>query len=244
MWSGQGTDQLCVRPLAAWDRRCVPVAEGVEYAFFSPDGRRIGFVTTSGELKAFDLDSDQITEVSDRASYLGGTWHPDGNSIIFNRQYTEGLWRIPATGGTPTVLTTPDSENELGHFWPQVLPDGNTVIFTRYGTSVDGSQISALQLDSGEIIPLKEGVVFGRYVNTGHLLYVRFHTLWAAPFDLERLEITGVERPVQEDVFFDITDVQSNFAVSSTGTLAYIPSASLRELVGCGRHRSIWNGWR
>ena len=226
-----GIDQLCVRPLAEWESRCIPEAEGVGYVFFSPDGRRVGFPTRSGSLKVVDLDTELITQVADVASSLGGAWHPDGNSIIFNRTYNEGLWRVPSAGGTPTVLTTPDSENELGHFWPQVLPDGNTVIFTRYAAPLEESQIAALHLDSGEISPLKEGVVFGRYVDTGHLLFVRLDTLIAAPFDLERLEITGAEQPVQEDVFFDIGDVQSDFAVSRNGTLAYIPSASLRELV-------------
>ena len=226
-----GVDHLCVHPLDAWEARCTPVPEGMEYAFFSPDARRVGFVTVSSKLKILDLESGLVTDVVDVASSLGGIWHPDGESIIFNPRYTEGLSRVPVTGGTPTVLTTRDPDRELGHFWPQVLPDGNTVIFTRYAAPLENSRVSALYLDTGEIVPLKEGVVFGRYVDTGHLLYVRFDTVWAAPFDLERLEFTGPEQPVQEGVFFAIGDVHSSFDVSRNGTLAYIPSASLRELV-------------
>ena len=131
----------------------------------------------------------------------------------------------------PPVLTTRDPDRELGHFWPQVLPDGNTVIFTRYAAPLENSRVSALHLDTGEVVPLQEGVVFGRYVDTGHLLYVRFDTVWAAPFDLERLEFTGPEQPVQEGVFLALGDVHSSFDVSRNGTLAYIPSTALRELV-------------
>ena len=225
-----GVDNLCVRPLDAWESRCIPVTDGVDYAFFSPDGRRVGFSTGQDQLNAVDLDTGRIIEISDIPDSLGAAWHPDGDSIIINRRFNEGLWTVPATGGTPSELTIKEPD-ELGHLWPQVLPDGNTVIFTRYVVPIEDSRVSALRLDSGVITTLKEGVVFGRYIDSGHLLYVRFNTLWAAPFDLERLEITGAEQPVQEDVFFRLGSILSGFDVARNGTLAYIPSESERELV-------------
>ncbi len=230
-----GAYQLCIRYLASWESQCTPMAGPVELVFFSPDGQRLGFVILADQMKILEIGSGRITDIADQASTLGAAWHPDGDTIISNRRYTEGLSRISASGGEPEPLTTPDSEGELGHFWPQVLPDGKSLIFTRFTSPPERSEISALDLDTLTVKTLREGVVFGRYIDTGdltgHLLYVRYDTLFAAPFDLERMEVIGDEQAVQEGVFFRLADVQSDFAVSGNATLAYIPSAAPRELV-------------
>jgi len=226
-----GIDRICIRALDEWESQCIAGTEGARDPFFSPDGRQIGFSGENFEgLKVIDLDTGTTTELADRSA-MGASWHPDGDSIIFNRNFAQGLSRIPATGGTATILTTPDAEKELGHWWPQILPDGKTVIFSVYATPVDNARVAALRLDSGEIVTLQSGALFGRYVDTGHLLFVRSDTLMAAPFDLESLEVTGPERAVLKDVFFNLNDGESAFAISRNGTLAYLPSAALRELV-------------
>ena len=49
------------------------------------------------------------------------------------------------------MLTAPDtSRAELGHWWPQVLPDGDHILFTAYretseATEAIGSRITAIQ---------------------------------------------------------------------------------------------------
>ena len=41
-----------------------------------------------------------------------------------------GLLRVPASGGTPALLTTADhSRGERGHAWPQALPRGGFLYF-------------------------------------------------------------------------------------------------------------------
>jgi hypothetical protein len=38
---------------------------------------------------------------------------------------------VPAAGGVPQQITTLDSsKGEIGHDWPEILPDGKTVLFT------------------------------------------------------------------------------------------------------------------
>ena len=59
------------------------------------------------------------------------------------------------------------------------------------------------------------------YVESGHIVYGRGNTLFAAPFDLERLAITGPSVPVVENVCTVIDSGVAGFSVARDGTLAY-----------------------
>ena len=63
----------------------------------------------------------------------GASWVDDTTIIVAvaAADPTTGLLRVPAGGGEPTVLTTPDqAHGELGHWFPSVLPGGRAVLFT------------------------------------------------------------------------------------------------------------------
>ena len=63
-----------------------------------------------------------------------------------------------------------------------------------------------------------------QFVSSGHLLFARDGTVFAVPFDPERLEATGREMPVLSDVQMDIAAGQiGELVVSRNGTLAYVP---------------------
>ena len=75
-------------------------------------------------------------------------------------------------GGDARLLTTPDSSKaELGHWWPQLLPDGDHAIFTAYRTPPETSTIEVLSIRTGARRVLLTGGMYGFYVPTGHLLY-------------------------------------------------------------------------
>jgi serine/threonine-protein kinase len=80
-------------------------------------------------------------------------------------------------------------------------------------------------LRSGERKTLIEGGSDARYLPTGHLVYALGGTLFAVPFDLRRLEVTGGPVPIVEGVKRGITRAGgiAQFSVSSTGSLVYIP---------------------
>ena len=228
--SSDGSDRLCVRELETGDTQCVTDSGPFSNPFFAPGGTQVGFVGGGGILSSIDLVTGLRTTITEPAD-LGASWHPDGDSIVFNPSFDQGLWIVPATGGNPELLTTPDYERELGHWWPQILSDGDSVIFTRYASPIANSEIAVLQLDTNEVDTLVPGAMFGRYVDTGHLLFLRSGTLMAVPFDLTNREATGPEVAVQEDVYFNVLNAEAAFTVSKNGTFAYIPSASSRELV-------------
>ena len=61
-------------------------------------------------------------DLGERLAAGGAYWARDG-TIVFTPVYSDGLFRIPAEGGQPERLSSPDRKTqELGHWWPQVLP--------------------------------------------------------------------------------------------------------------------------
>ena len=96
-------------------------------------------------------------------------------------------------------------------------------MFTAYRTPIERATIEVLSISSGERKVLLTGGVYGFYVPTGHLLFAVGETIRAVPFDLERLEVSGVPVPVVDDVAMNLTDGAAAFDVSETGTLAYLP---------------------
>ena len=68
---------------------------------------------------------------------------------------------------------------------------------------------------------------YGRYVPSGHLIYMQQGTLFAVRFDLDRLETIGQAVPALEGVGANpAVTGGAQLAVSSEGTLVYVPGAA------------------
>jgi serine/threonine-protein kinase len=157
------------------------------------------------------------------ADWAGGSWGRNGR-LVYTQAYNTGLWIVSEGGGDARMLTRPDSsKGELGHWWPQVLPDGDHVLFTAYRTPLEQATIEVLKISSGERRIVLTGGVYGSYVATGHLLFAVGESIRAGPFDLEALQTSGLPRTVVDDVAMNLTDGAAAFDVSETGTLAYLP---------------------
>ncbi len=134
---------------------------------------------------------------------------------------------VSEAGGDERMLTAPDTANgELGHWWPQILPDGDHIIFTAYRTPIERATIEVFSIKTGKRKVLFTGGVFGFYVPSGHLLYAAGEAIRAVSFDLDRLEVTGTALPVVDSVAMNPTDGAAAFDVSENGTLAYMPVSS------------------
>jgi hypothetical protein len=158
----------------------------------------------------------------------GATWGQDG-TIIFAPAVFSGLLRIPAAGGPAEPLTKLDeAKGEKTHRWPQWLPDGRSVLFTvRSDASPDyeGASVEVLRVDTGERKVVHRGGYYARYVPAGHVLYVQNGTLFAPPLDLKRLELTGSQMPVLEDLETNPGEGSAQYGVSDNGLLTYLPRA-------------------
>jgi serine/threonine-protein kinase len=128
------------------------------------------------------------------------------------------------------------TKKEVNHFLPQVLPDGQSVLFTIATSekSFNDATIVVQSLATGERHVLVEGGTCGRYVPSGHLLFGRSNSLYAVPFDLNRLAVTGTPVEMLSGVVLEQTRGPSHFACSNNGTLIYLPggeSIDLNELI-------------
>ena len=224
--------QLYVRALDELTATPMAGTEGASSPFFSPDGRWVGF-WTGGALKKTSIGgSGPPTTICETPMVYGASWGAD-DTIIFARQ-TEGLWRVPAAGGTAQSLAKPDTQKgELKYLLPQILPDGGAVLFTVTHTPLptwDDTEIVAQSLATGERTVVIRGGADGRYLRSGHLLYLRRGTLMGAPFDLGRREVTGGAVALIADVMqagntpAEAADSGAGqFSVSDTGSLLYVP---------------------
>ncbi len=147
-----------------------------------------------------------------------GNWGPS-DRIIFSDQ---NLWQVAAGGGVPESITTLDfDEQEIAHLWPEILPDGNAVLFTVSSRSKP-DRIDVLSLETRRRHSLLEGSRL-HYVANGILLYTRGSSLWAVSFDPQQLQVTGSEVLVMQD------EIAVNDFSMAGGMLVYRAARELRK---------------
>ena len=222
----QGSNRLYVRKVDELESRRVPGTDGAIDPFFSPDGQWIGFFVGQKLMKVALAGGlpQTIWELDPLAAPSGASWSPD-DSVVFAKPGA-GLWRVPSAGGTPTPVTTLNS-NEANHLWPDVLPGGKAVLFT--AVTVTGEpQIYAQSLETGQRRALGAGVA-AHYLPSGHVVYGQGGSLFAVPFDAERLEVAGKPVKVVDNVLRkgDAAVGVPQAAFSRVGSLAFVPTTSL-----------------
>jgi serine/threonine protein kinase/Tol biopolymer transport system component len=225
--AGADGERIHLRRLDSLESKPLQGTEGAQSPFFSPDGKWLGFAV-EGAIKKIAVDGGvpfAVAPLGDNPR--GAGWASDG-SIVFTPSTTQGLVRLPATGGAQRTVTSLDAEkNERTHRWPQVLPGGQAAIYTVGSRdspeNYEDARIEAVSLDTGKRTVLFEGASMARYVPPGYLLCARKGTLMAMPFDAQQLTVTGSPFPALSGVLMTRNSGAAHFAVSESGTLVYIP---------------------
>jgi len=188
--------------------------------FFSPDGQWVAFFV-GGKLQKISVNGGSAITLCSAPYGAGGSWGEDG-SIISSLGLVTGLSRIPSAGGSSRPITELQS-GEVTHRWPQILPGGKAVLFTALNTTTgfDAANIEVSSLVDHRAKTVVRGGTFGRYLPSGHLIYVNRGTLFAVPFDVDRLEVRGTPVPILEQVGYTSAYGSAQFDFSETGTLVY-----------------------
>jgi Tol biopolymer transport system component len=194
--------------------------QGAYAPFFSPDGQWVAFFTTE-KLQKISVEGGSAITLCNATNGRGGSWGEDGN-IIGTLSLNGGMSRIPSAGGPPTPVTDLQS-GESTHRWPQILPGGKAVLFTASTTAVgfDAANIEVMSLADHHRKTLVRGGTFGRYLPSGHLVYMNRGTLFAVPFDVDRLEVRGTPSPVLDQVGYNAGQGSAQLDFSQNGTLIY-----------------------
>ena len=232
----QAKPQIYLRRMDRMDATPVGGTEGGISPFLSPDDRWIGF-WEGGKLKRVSVAGGVPATVCDAALLFGAHWAPD-NTIVFCSGVSLGLSRVSAEGGRPEVLTVPDkAKEEDNHRLPHCLPDGRGVLFTVMRHWFDlQPRLALLDLETGKWRVLIEDAADGRYVRTGHLVFLRQGMLMGIAFDLDRLEVKGQAVPAVANVMqaLNITGFGANtaagqYGVSDSGWLVHVPGGILPD---------------
>jgi serine/threonine-protein kinase len=230
-----GRDQVFIRRMDRLTPEPVAGTEDADLPFLSPDGDWLGFAS-EGKLKKVPLNGGQPVVICDAPDPRGASWGDDG-TILVAPNNAGALYRVRASGGTLEPVTKPDSSRkEDGHRWPRLLPGSKTALFSVQPQSGRESQriIEGLNLVTGERKTLVEGGSYPVYAE-GFLFYGRAGQILAAPFDPDRLEITGDPEPVLDDVRMDPKNTGLVFFdVSTVGTGVYVagfPKPRERSLI-------------
>ena len=155
------------------------------------------------------------------------------------------LKRVPAAGGAPAAFGTL-GQGALTQRWPQVLPGGTRLLYTEHSAAAgfDTANLVVAPLSGGAPTIVLRGGYYGRYLSSqpgaltagraspqrsdaGHLIYMNQGTLFAVPFDLDRLTTLGPAVPAIEGIATNAASFGgAQLATSTDGTIIYVPGGA------------------
>jgi len=214
-------DQMEAEPIRGTDG-----AGGSRASTFSPDNEWIAF-HGDNSLKKVAVTGGAPVTLSAMAAPYGISWDRDDRILV--GMGPAGVLEFPAAGGEGEVVI----EVEGGEFAqsPQLLPGDEWVLFTLRPDAANTwseSQIVVESLVTKERRVLINGGTDGRYVSTGHIVYVQEGILLAVRFDIEAIEATPGPVPIIENVAMARgTTGVAHYSVSDSGMLVYVSAFDL-----------------
>ena len=216
--------RLWMKPRRESEANPLGGTEGGQNVVYSPDGRSIAFVAGT-ELKMRPLGDGSTLTLAEGLSAVGPAsmnavaWLDDG-TILYEAPGAT-LMRVPEVGGRADTIAvfTDHGFTNLAFAGPLPRSPGALVALCS-GPCAGGISLGVVDFGADTTRLLLDGVVRGWYTPTGHLMYVRTDgAVFAAPFDLGTLELTGPGIPLFEGVQVNVSTPE--LAVGSDGTVLY-----------------------
>jgi serine/threonine protein kinase len=213
--------KLWIKRQGQLDPVSMPGTEKSISPVFSPDGQWIAFIA-DGTLKKVRVAGGAAVTLADSAAPpgYGLAWLDDG-TIILPSLIGDRFRRVGPDGGPATVVLADSAMRGLGLLNANAIPHARGVFFVACTSGCVTNTLQVLDLRTGRHKVLVPDGIAGWYLPTGHLLYVRKDgSALVAPFDLNRLEITGPAIPVFDGVL--VIGGVPRLAVAPTGSLIYV----------------------
>src|SRR5262245_100614 len=192
------------------------------YLAWSPDSQSLAFVANDEVRRVSVFESRSPTTICKVPPALRGTnrrigalaWSDDGSVILFSR-YGNGIFEVPARGGTPTRVTDEDHADDI------VLigtPRGRAIAFATLKAGTHYLVVRTPEGERREITSLETSWPELVYLPTGHILFrknpVESPSLWALPFSPTTLTATGGA--------FMVEGSGQGMSIARDGTLVYL----------------------
>jgi serine/threonine-protein kinase len=203
----------------------IPGTERATNPAFSPDGDWLAFVADQ-RLRKLRVSTGAIVTLADSAAsgFGGAAWLDDG-TIVYIPPDLNRLIRVSAAGGPGTVVMDNKELQGIGLGYPHPLPHARGVLFQGCTSGCVTMSLRVLDLKTGTQKLLVNEAAEGWYLPSGHLLYtLRSGTALVAPFDLDRLEVTGTAVPVIERVL--VLNGFAQLVWSPSGSMVYASGQS------------------
>jgi serine/threonine protein kinase len=218
--SANGSSMLWLRSLDSIDAQPLKGTEGVTYAFWSADGKNIGFMAR-GKLQRVDPADGSVRLIYEPVEEPpgGATWNAN-DVVVFAPGTEKSLYRVAASGGTATPL--PGTTSEVA-YWPHFLPDGDHFLYLReYAGELNGVYVGSLSSSQTKlVVPRVRDFDTSRVEYAeGNLYVARGPAFYRIPFDPKALEVRGEAVKIDDDVQF-YSPGRASFSVSTHGTIVY-----------------------
>ena len=185
-----GIEQLFIHSRDQFETLPIPGTENGKNQCISPDGEWIAF-TVARVLKKIPIAGGQPITLCESGAGRSVSWGPD-DTIVFT-DLSSRLSSIPASGGAPRSVTDFQNDENV-HRGVSFVPNGRAILFTALSGSPESAKLVVQSVESGERKVLLNGI-HPQYAPTGHLVFARSGAIWAAPFDVDELRLTGSPSP-------------------------------------------------
>ena len=128
----EGRSRLWLRSLSSDSARPLEGTDRASFPFWSSDSRSVAFFA-DGSLQRIDIDGGSIAVLADAVLGRGGAWNRDGD-VLFAAGPAGPILRISDTGGEPASVTRVETPAQVGHAFPQFLPDGRHFLYYVLGS--------------------------------------------------------------------------------------------------------------
>ena len=189
--------------------------------FFSADGPWIVFGQLEDDaLWGIPIDGGPVVDLAARTI---------DSDLVYSTSQFEVRRKLSSDTASVQIILFDNAGTEGTHAWPQLLPGGTHVLFTVLGPSSmwHDARVVVEEIGTGVRTTIAEGRTYGRYVPTGHIVYVDADgTLEAVSYDLKNHRVAGNAFLVESGVRTSYWGGAASFAISESGTLAFIRGSS------------------
>jgi serine/threonine-protein kinase len=197
---------------------------------FSPDRRWVVFGNTLSDpsIKGVSIEGGPMVDLVAQLSNV---------PLVIGTVMGGGVRRRLPGSNEWEAITNPGTLGEGAHAWAQLMPEERDVLFTVLGPSYmwHGAAVVVEDIETGARDTVVQDATYGRYLPTGHIVYVDVDgTLYAVPYDAELRRATGTPFVVDSGIRTAYWGGGASYAVSNSGTLAFVRGSSWEN------HRLTW----
>jgi serine/threonine-protein kinase len=232
-----------VRHIGAPEFEPVRGTEGAVGMGIGGGGNWIGYVAPVSEratqLRVYrvpiDGSSPPMLVTDFDPAWNSGVAFLDSRELLFGANQGRAYVRLAEGSTTPSAPKPIDVQGFQGQFaFAKALPRGRGVLLdaTWYEGAAYRLGVGVLDLRTGKAKILVKDAGNPLYSPTGHLLFSRGDALYAAPFDLDRLELRGAPVAIMDGLRVFPGGLNASFRLAGNGTLLYAPGGN----VGQDRH--------